>query len=131
MNRIDQTIGELLGKLKAARGKLRRGKAEIASLREQLATAQQSAEPCRLCHCCLDAPDRHGEILGEWVERAESAERELAALKAQGCETCARQGLRLTPDIYCALHEDMAARFGNRCGRWTPAPPSGAGREEP
>ena len=104
MNRIDQTIGELLGKLKAARGKLRRGKAEIASLREQLATAQRerdralgkvlaqglelaNADSCHLCHCCLDAPDRHGEILGEWVVRAESAERELAALKAQGaCE---------------------------------------------
>ena len=28
---------------------------------------------CRLCHCCLDAPDRHGEILGQWVVRAEQA----------------------------------------------------------
>ena len=42
MNRIDQTIGELLGKLKAARGKLRRGKAEIASLREQLAGMEEA-----------------------------------------------------------------------------------------
>lgn len=35
---------------------------------------------CRLCHCCLDAPDRHGEILGQWVARAEQAEARAAAM---------------------------------------------------
>jgi chromosome segregation ATPase len=67
------------------------------------------------------------EGVHQLLTRAESSERELAALKAQGCETCAHQGLRLTPDIYCALHEDMAARFGNRCGRWTPVAPTPEG----
>lgn len=33
-----------------------------------------SESTCRLCHCWLDAPNRHDEILGEWVIRAERAE---------------------------------------------------------
>ena len=36
--------------------------------------AEHTFLECRLCHCCGDAPDRHGEILNVWVERAEQAE---------------------------------------------------------
>lgn len=48
--------------------------AELRALRER-------DIDCRLCHCCNDAPNRHGEILSEWIERAEQAETENAALK--------------------------------------------------
>ena len=102
--------------------------AALASLREQLAETQRETAPCRLCHCCLDAPDRHGEILGEWVVRAESAERELAALKAQGaCETCKWRGAVLGYDGECRLLGLMCAEMGNRCGRWTPVAPTPEG----
>lgn len=36
----------------------------------------EDAASCRLCHCCGDAPDRHGEILSEWLARCEQAEQE-------------------------------------------------------
>ncbi len=53
--------------------------AEIVALRVQ---RDEQTAPCKLCHCCLDASDEHGEILGEWVARCEKAEAERDALHA-------------------------------------------------
>jgi len=49
-------------------------KDECEEQRQRLAEAETDPAMCRLCHCCGDAPDRHGEILNVWVERAEQAE---------------------------------------------------------
>jgi hypothetical protein len=69
----------------------------------------ERGEACLLCHCCIDAPVRHGEILEQWVERALAAEarvKELEEWKAtaeielrmhaikpgSGCADCYNQG---------------------------------------
>jgi len=47
---------------------------EAMELRERVTELEAEPATCHLCHCCNDAPDRHGEILSSWVERAEQAE---------------------------------------------------------
>jgi hypothetical protein len=79
----------------------------------------EDAASCRLCHCCGDAPDRHGEILSEWVERCERAEaqRETLELKLAACTTAALGNTvetveaRIKPGhhYWTATYEDVCA----------------------
>ena len=97
--------------LVAAQNALARRIGEVGALHNQLLEAHATiarleASVCKLCHCCLDAPDRHGEILGEWVRLCEGLETELARVKTENT----RNIMRYTARGFEAGQRDIAPR---------------------
>ena len=65
------------------------------------------------------------------IQQRDNAERELAALKGQTCETCVHRHRNIVLGGYadqCAVHElGDCGDFGWSCGRWAPVAPTPEG----
>ena len=100
---------------------------EDALSRAESALAEAQREIEVMGRTALDLGDQEIAARG----RAESAERELAALKAQGaCETCKYDRYCLVNgEKVCGIHLHSREVVGNRCGRWTPVAPTPEGQD--
>lgn len=105
---------------------------KLAEARREIAAAREACPAARMQRffdaSLLTLVNEEVGQLFKMQSRAESAEREVAALKAQGaCETCVHRILPICGGVEvekCSYHSCRCDTMGNRCGRWTPQAPS-------